>query len=391
MAPYKLSAEIRDFIIDRKKADPQLSCRILAPLIARRFNVPISKSSINAIFKEQGLSKPVGRTRIRVKVAQPQSNVAGTLRDLPRLDAPAAQTETIVKAEPVQEMAPPPLEVIVESPSAVPVAEPVTTGPAPVVPVVVEPPAAPQVTIPVEPVMAAPEPVINVQLSQNAERVNVAPLPEFLNIRTDHVFVANGGCFFLLAADNKTGTSAFVADAISRKLPKLPKAFIHTLVLAEMFKPIFRNIEDFWVFLGREIKEPVYSHYLGEIQGLSFEELFPALDNLELERKASNFKELFRESLLLIHSRFQSQFLPGGYRAFDLLTMFSKFYALRGRVEKNSNLLIIHLLYDAQFRWIQDIVWLEDFAYAVNKINEVIVKTADDEQIWIDPNPKPLP
>jgi|GEM_PF-3152632 len=390
MAPYKLSAEIQEFIINRKKADPQLSCRILAPLIARQFNVPISKSSINAIFKANGLSKPVGRTRIRGKVVLAQSNVAGTLRDLPRISRekePVRETTVVLENLPA------------EPAPVVPVPEKVPVEPVPVIPAVAEapaelpaePPAEPPTEPPVESVVIAPESVINVQLSQTAEYKPVVPAPEFMNIRTDHVFVSNGGCFFLLAADSKSGISVLIAEKISRKLPHLSRDFVHTIILAELFKPIFRNIDDFWVFLGREIKEPVYSHYLGEIQALSFEELIPELEHLDFERKLISFKELFRESLLKIHNYFQSQFLPGGYRAFDLLTMFSKFYALRGRVEKNSNLLIIHLIYDAQFRWIQDIVWLEDFSYAVNKINEAIVKTADDEQIWIDPNPKPLP
>ncbi len=58
---HKLRPEIKQSIIDEKKANPAISCRSLSYLILQRFNIEVSKSSINSVFKEAGLSMPATR------------------------------------------------------------------------------------------------------------------------------------------------------------------------------------------------------------------------------------------------------------------------------------------------------------------------------------------
>lgn len=58
---HKLKQEVIDFILLEKKNSPQLSCRDLANLASQRFQVVISKSSINTILKNANLSSPIGR------------------------------------------------------------------------------------------------------------------------------------------------------------------------------------------------------------------------------------------------------------------------------------------------------------------------------------------
>ena len=58
---HKLKPEVIKFILDNKQANPHLSCRSLAALLLEKFQVGVSKSSINAIFKENNLSMPTGR------------------------------------------------------------------------------------------------------------------------------------------------------------------------------------------------------------------------------------------------------------------------------------------------------------------------------------------
>lgn len=60
---YKLKPEIKTFILENKTANKQLSCRKLAVLISEKFQFQVSKSSINAVIKQQGLSLPAGRPR----------------------------------------------------------------------------------------------------------------------------------------------------------------------------------------------------------------------------------------------------------------------------------------------------------------------------------------
>ena len=58
---HKLKPEVTKFIIDNKQANPHLSCRNLTALLQEKLQVKVSKSSINAIFKGNNLSLPVGR------------------------------------------------------------------------------------------------------------------------------------------------------------------------------------------------------------------------------------------------------------------------------------------------------------------------------------------
>jgi len=62
---YKLTEEIKIFILHQKMADSNLSCRKLVTLIFEHFQVKLSKSLINSVIKENNLSKPVGRGRIK--------------------------------------------------------------------------------------------------------------------------------------------------------------------------------------------------------------------------------------------------------------------------------------------------------------------------------------
>lgn len=58
---YKLKPEIESFILEQKKSNTAISCRGLVSNVEEKFQVKISKSSINSIFKKSGLSMPVGR------------------------------------------------------------------------------------------------------------------------------------------------------------------------------------------------------------------------------------------------------------------------------------------------------------------------------------------
>ena len=58
---YKIKPEIRDFILKEARECPRLGCRKLAKLIQEKFGLEVSKSSISAILKEEGLNRPVGR------------------------------------------------------------------------------------------------------------------------------------------------------------------------------------------------------------------------------------------------------------------------------------------------------------------------------------------
>jgi hypothetical protein len=101
---YKLKPEIKDFILEKKKEDSHLSCRQLAILVSEKFQINLSKSSVNTIIKQAALSMPVGRrrkkTRIRPAAATPASTPA-LVAPVPEV-APARPAPEIVKTAPAE-------------------------------------------------------------------------------------------------------------------------------------------------------------------------------------------------------------------------------------------------------------------------------------------------
>lgn len=67
---YKISPEIKEFIVAQTKGNPQLGCRKISSSIQEKFKINISKSSVSAILKSEGLNKAIGRRRIH-KVPPP--------------------------------------------------------------------------------------------------------------------------------------------------------------------------------------------------------------------------------------------------------------------------------------------------------------------------------
>jgi len=114
---HKLKLEVKQFILDEKKANPVISCRSLSDLILQRFKIEVSKSSVNSIFKEAGLSMPVGRTLRKKKRAKPEvlpleskpekllpelpleSKPEKLLLELPSENKPEKQPEELPKAD----------------------------------------------------------------------------------------------------------------------------------------------------------------------------------------------------------------------------------------------------------------------------------------------------
>ncbi len=62
---YKLTNDINNFIVSRKKADPLLSCRSLVSSVEKEFSIKLSKSLINSVIKQNKLNSPVGRRRLK--------------------------------------------------------------------------------------------------------------------------------------------------------------------------------------------------------------------------------------------------------------------------------------------------------------------------------------
>ena len=99
---YKLKPELKDAIIDEKRNNPQLSCRKLIKLIEEKYQVRVSKSSVNYLIKGAGLSLPLGR-----KSRQEEA----ILIELPMVEVPAASISVEPVSLPAAEILPEPIAV----------------------------------------------------------------------------------------------------------------------------------------------------------------------------------------------------------------------------------------------------------------------------------------
>ena len=93
---HKLKPEVIKFILDSKQAHPNLSCRNLTALLLEKFQVKVSKSSINTLFKENNLSMPVGRR-------QKQKKKKFNLPALPVIEGAKAIMLMVKPEQPAQE------------------------------------------------------------------------------------------------------------------------------------------------------------------------------------------------------------------------------------------------------------------------------------------------
>lgn len=115
---YKLKSEIKDFILEQKRVNSTLSCRGLIALIESKFQVKVSKSSINSIIKQAGLSLPIGR-RPKKKRRRLETQIKPIIEiksEAPVEIQPQEPAKAIIK-EPVVIPAEAGVEIQIEAPS----------------------------------------------------------------------------------------------------------------------------------------------------------------------------------------------------------------------------------------------------------------------------------
>lgn len=134
---YKLKPEVINYIIEEKKNKPILSCRGLVALVESKFQIRVSKSSINAVIKDAGLSLPVGR-RQKKRRRRPEMPVTPTIEmktEVPLLETEEKKlieapietpVEKVIEEVPVEKMPEKPVEPIetVEKPAEAPIEKP---------------------------------------------------------------------------------------------------------------------------------------------------------------------------------------------------------------------------------------------------------------------------
>lgn len=231
---YKTKDQIRDYILEAKKADPTLSCRQLAPLIKEKFGITLSKSTINTIFKSANLSAPVGRKpRKKAEIPLPPKEPKPTPEKpkeevLAPTEVPLLSVEKVLPIEAPHE----PIAPLPEEPKPAPepviivLPPPVTEEPKKAI---LEPtkeipeqplvPEAPPKEIPVPTSAPASEPI---EIKEDITKVPAAEEPEVLQpleIKKDEL-LDGMGCFFLKAAEWQLSRDSILGSLLRKYLPQ---------------------------------------------------------------------------------------------------------------------------------------------------------------------------
>ena len=271
--PYKLTEEIKQFIIKQKSQNPKLSCRGLIPLIREHFQVSLSKSLINNVVKQNNLSSPK-------EFILPLKRVTG--------------------------------------------------------------------------------------------------------------FIENAGYFFLRAADLELSLTPHLAENLSVYLPNLSQQSLQGAIEALTFMPIFKDRKDLWLFMGKEISLDGIYQYSKQLAQIPLSELNKALTKSGFKCKLNKINELHQQCLEQLSSFVQVNFFPSAYQFLDFPAMQERFYSLWARVKRSSQFLEVQFFYPEGFAWQNDIVWQEDLAYAINRVNEARIFTPLETPIGQQPEMKSL-
>ena len=160
---YKLQPETKNFILEKKKESPDLSCRALKALIEEELKIKVSKSSVNAVFKEAGLSLPVGRRYKGGKRRPEKSRVMGLLT------LKLGMGTVLAESHPTSIVENRPHPPIVQTEPPVP--EPITES-------IPEPAPEPVIPEPPKPIIVQTTPPVPEPIPEPPQEIPLEPIPE---------------------------------------------------------------------------------------------------------------------------------------------------------------------------------------------------------------------
>jgi hypothetical protein len=341
--PYKLKDEIEQFILNKKKEDPKFSCRKLVSLIKEEFKVEISKSSINKVIKAHSLSSRIGRPGIRKKSALVP--LQADVLPLPATEVPPL----IIIKEPVEQIKSTESQI---SPREEPVFE------------------APDFYSP------GPGDLKPAQAGEVFEPEQVSSI-EFRSATEKTVSIENGGAIFLLMIDYKSGLTGLLAQKISICLPDLSEDAIRVLIQLRVYKQILKDEANILRMLGKEPVSKDFDSAYDRLAKLPFNQLNADLISLGLPQNINEINDLYQKILLFLNKKAQQSFFPSVYQFLDLSAMRERFYSLAARIERLDSMVLVQFLYPPGFNAIYDVVWPDDFKFAVSSINKERVFTPE--------------
>ncbi|MDD5595377.1 MAG: hypothetical protein PHY94_03920 [Candidatus Omnitrophica bacterium] len=307
---HKLKPEIRDFILDAQKNNLKLSCRGIASLVFEKFQIQISKSSINTLIKNSGLSMPVGRRRVKPFTETPIKEVIKS----------AAQAVLSIQAPPEVPVLAPPQEPPVLLPE-VKVEKPAEAAPEEAAKEkIISPEVAPEqpqeeekITENVSQQPAATQELAPINIPPDVEEkpgetkpetppepllpeVEEAPLPDEIlpvtpaqSAESSPIEVETTGAVILKAADFLFGGTFYLSEIIKNRLISRPAdtlAMLETLLYAQLYNLSFNQDvvpeHPLWSLTKKKFSSEVIKSFSNELDQMKVmnKELFSTIQKV---------------------------------------------------------------------------------------------------------------
>ena len=244
---HKFGPEIIEFILANKKSDSNLSCRRIVDLITGKFQVEVSKSRVNSVIQNAGLSLPVGRRRTKRKYTIKEKS-AQEIPLLPPQEPPKQLTAEVIQKEekPIEE----PAQEIKEIQEAQPIEK---AEEAPQKPV-------PEIKIPEE----KPEEKPKEAIAEEPVETPTITVEETLPVETETT-----GAVLLKAADALIGGSLAIGSSLGKRL-SINEKDILGLTEGLLYLPLFEqnNLHKMWPLVGKILNMQRLSGFLNSAQEL---------------------------------------------------------------------------------------------------------------------------
>lgn len=343
---YKLTDEIKQFILQMKREQPALSCRKLSMMIQEKFNAKVSKSSINIVFKGSGLSMPVGRTRKRQRRPALKIFIVPTATQIPVVN----ESQVVKEPEAITPVIEEQEEVISILPEAKkenePVKKDVVTEPQKVEEIVLQPIDKQEVTkekpVIAEQPIIEPEPVKPIEQSQEGpatQPVTQEPVREEEpyeikkpSVPTQEVqaVLSEGivsGAIFLKAIESLVCGVNRINDIIRSRMRISSADYAiktEALLFANLFdSPPFSKIDAnsvLWALVNKRFSADEIASYLNDLQGVEalMSDISRVFPDLLKEVKGLKINLSTSESLYLdgsLHTVWSTQYIPSGFNS----------------------------------------------------------------------------
>lgn len=216
----------------------------------------------------------------------------------------------------------------------------------------------------------------------------VSGTPMVKSMISDEIeFMENGGYFFLKAADLKSGLTLSLAQRLSPYFSHFSAEILREMVEASMYLPFFKSKKSLWFLIGKELTSESLTQYSQALAQIPDNQAKEALSEGDFNLNINKINELHNQCLFRLNTYAQESFFPSVYQILSFAAMRERFYSLSARIKNKPGLCEIQLFSTPAFQWRNDIIWHEDFSYAVNKVNSAQIFTPGKAQLWISPLP----